>query len=283
MIVLWEGFGVDTPSIVSIDTQRPHQARIWNHWLGGKENYPIDRSVGDKVMEVFPEIVDIARHTRAFLLRVTHFLVAEQGIRQILDIGTGLPTADNTHEVAQRIAPGTRVVYVDNDPLVLSHARALLTSTAEGATDYVDADVRDPATILEQAARTLDLDQPVALMLLGVMGNVPDADDPQGIVRTLMAELAPGSWLVVNDGTDVLERAQASPADETGRAEAIRLYVEAGALPYFARTPEFIAGYFEGLDLVEPGVVSTPLWRPDLPELDRPREVDAFCGVARKP
>ncbi|MGK5556993.1 SAM-dependent methyltransferase [Actinomadura kijaniata] len=271
------------PHSVDFDIQHPHSARIWNYWLGGRDNYPVDRTVGGQMLALFPEMVDIARAARAFLGRATRYLVGERGVRQILDIGTGLPTADNTHQVAQRIAPETRVVYVDNDPMVLAHARALLTSTPEGATEHIDADVRDPASILESAARTLDLAEPVALMLLGVLGHVADEEDPQGIVRELVAALAPGSFLVINDGTNVLGARPAASADETARAAALRLYAQSGAVPYVPRSPDFIARHFEGLELVEPGVVSTTLWRPDPSPGERPREVDSFCGVARKP
>jgi hypothetical protein len=266
-----------------IDTSRPHQARIWAYWLGSKDCYPIDREVGDKVMEVFPEIVDVARQSRAFLVRVVRFLVEEQGICQFLDVGTGLPSVDNTHEVAQRAAPESRVVYVDNDPLVLAHASALLSSTPEGVCDYIDADVRDTARLLERAGETLDFTRPIALLLLGIMGNVPDSDDPPAIVRTLVDALPSGSYLVVNDGTNVLGVTEDTPADATGRAESTRLYVEAGAQPYHPRTPEYLAGFFEGLEMLPPGVVSTPLWRPDFPQIREPKPIDSFCGVARKP
>ncbi|MDL4777794.1 MULTISPECIES: SAM-dependent methyltransferase [Thermomonosporaceae] len=266
-----------------IDTRRPHQARIWNHWLGGKDNYPVDRDVGDRIMRVFPEIADIARHSRALLVRVVRFLAEEQGVRQFLDVGTGMPGLDNTHEVAQRVAPGARVVYVDNDPLVVAHARALLTGLPAGSCDYLEADVRDPGDIIERAAATLDFSQPIALLLLGIIGNVPDEDDPVAIVRTLTSRLPSGSFVVVNDGTNVLGVTDDTPADATARAEALRLCADAGSVPYHARTPGFIAACLEGLELLEPGVVSTPLWRPDFPEIDEIEPLDSFGGVARKP
>jgi len=156
-----------------IDYSRPHSARIWNYWLGGKDNYPVDREVGDKFVAIFPGQVDIARHSRAFLGRAVRFLAGEAGVRQFLDIGTGLPTKDNTHQVAQDVAPESRIVYVDNDPLVLAHARALLTSTPQGACDYIDADLRGPGKILTEAARTLDFAQPIALIMLGILGHIP--------------------------------------------------------------------------------------------------------------
>ncbi len=158
----------------SIDVTKAHTARIWNYWLGGKDNYPADREVGEHIRAVLPEIVDAARAQRAFLVRIVRYLVGDAGIRQFLDIGTGLPTANNTHEVAQATAPECRIVYVDNDPLIMAHARALLTSTPEGATDYVDADLHNPDTILREAAQTLDFTRPIALMLLGIIEHILD-------------------------------------------------------------------------------------------------------------
>src|SRR5215468_5447246 len=157
-----------TPS-PKIDTSVPYPARIWNYWLGGKDNYPVDRAAGEEYVKVFPGIVDIARHSRYFPARAVRFLAGDAGIRQFLDVGTGLPTVDNTHEVAQRVAPECKIVYVDNDPLVLVHARALLTSTPEGVCDYIDADLHQPATILTSARHILDFTQPIALMMLGIV------------------------------------------------------------------------------------------------------------------
>ena len=264
-----------TDSSPQVDTSVPHSARVWNYWLGGKDNYPVDRAAGDQFREMFPEIVDAARASRGFLTRAVRFLAGEAGIRQFLDVGTGLPTVDNTHEVAQRIAPESRIVYVDNDPLVLTHARALLTSTPQGATDYIDADLREPDEILAAAARTLDFDQPVALMLLGIIGHMGDYDEARAIVRRLVAPLAPGSYLALNDGTAVVHK------EAVERAQV--LYNQSGAVPYHPRSPEQIAGFFEGLELLEPGVVSCPRWRPDAqPGGGLPAEVDMFGGVARK-
>ncbi|MBX6357770.1 MAG: SAM-dependent methyltransferase [Micromonosporaceae bacterium] len=256
-----------------LDTSRPHSARVWNHFLGGKDHFAADRQLGEQIRAVYPQIVEVARQSRAFLRRAVTHLTAEAGVRQFLDIGTGLPTADNTHEVAQRIAPESRVVYVDNDVLVLVHARALLTSTAEGACAYVDADVRDPDTVLAEAAKTLDFTRPVGLTMLGILGNVVDYDEARWIVRRLVAALPSGSFLVVNDGTNVIQ--------PQARDRATQLSVDAG-MPYIARSPEQIAGFFDGLDLLEPGVVSTPRWRPD-PDGGLPDEVDVFCGVGRVP
>jgi hypothetical protein len=266
-----------------IDTSVPHSARIWNYWLGGKDNFPVDREVGDEFLTIFPGQVDIARHSRAFLGRAVRYLAGEAGIRQFLDIGTGLPTENNTHEVAQAVAPDARIVYVDNDPLVLAHARALLTSTPEGATAYVDADLREPELILTRSAETLDFDQPIALMMLGILGHIPDEDRPEQIVARLVNALASGSYVVINDGTNVLHGQGEGPvADESARARAIRRYVEAGGVAYHLRTPQRIEGFFDGLELVDPGVVSVSRWRLDTPGR-LPAEVDAFCGVARKP
>jgi O-methyltransferase involved in polyketide biosynthesis len=257
------------------DTTVSHSARIWNYWLGGKDNYTADRLAGDKVAAMLPSIVAQARADRAFLGRAIRYVAGEAGIRQFLDIGTGLPTADNTHQVAQRVAPQSRIVYVDNDPLVLVHARALLTSTPEGACDYIDGDLRDPDKILDEAARTLDFARPVALMLLGVLHHIPDTDEAYSIVRRLAAALAPGSFLAINHSTSAVHGA--------AMAEAVRHWNKVGTPTMTLRSPQQIALFFDGLDLLEPGVVSCSRWRPDpAPEAGQPAEVDEFCGVARK-
>lgn len=255
-----------------IERTVPHSARVWNYWVGGKDHFAVDRELGDRVREVFPGIVDIARVSRAFLSRAVQYLAGEAGIRQFLDIGTGLPTADNTHELAQAIAPQSRVVYVDNDPMVLVHARALLTSNPEGATDYIDADVRDLDTILQGAARTLDFTRPVALMMLGILGNVADYDEAGAIVDRLLAAVPSGSYLVINDGADT----------EPAHVEAQHTANKAGH-PYHLRSPKQITGFFDGLELLEPGVVSTPRWRPQLGPSGVPAELPVFCGIGRKP
>jgi O-methyltransferase involved in polyketide biosynthesis len=261
----------DDDYISKLDTGVPHGARTWNYWLGGKDNFAIDREVGERVRAVYPQIVDVAVASRAFLARVVRYLAGEAGVRQFLDIGSGLPTAENTHQVAQRVAPDSRVVYVDNDPLVLLHARALLTSTAAGATSIVDADLHDPDTILREAARTLDFAQPIAVVLMGILGYVQDYDEARAIVRRLLDGVPPGSYLVVNDGTRT--------TDES--AQAARIANEAGVL-YQLRTREQIAGYLDGLELVEPGVVTAPTWRPEPGATDL-HVVQAVCGVGRKP
>jgi S-adenosyl methyltransferase len=176
-----------------IDTSVPHSARFWNYLLGGKDNYPVDRALGDQIAKVAPGLVDVARGSREFIIRSVTYLAGEVGIRQFLDVGTGLPTANNTHEVAQRVAPDSRIVYVDNDPLVLTHAAALLTSSPEGATDYIDADLHDPDTIIREAGRTLDFTRPVALMLTGVMGHVKSDDEARSIIGRLMDAMPPAA------------------------------------------------------------------------------------------
>jgi hypothetical protein len=254
-----------------IDTSVPHSARIWNYWLGGKNNYAVDRVAGDRYRGIYPGIVDIARAARAFHTRAVRYLVGEEGIRQFLDVGTGLPTVDNTHEVAHRVAPECRVVYVDNDPLVLVHARALLTSEPPGVTEYIEEDVRDPEAILAQAAKTLELTRPVALMLMGIMGHIVDDAEARSILRRLVTGLAPGSFLVLRDATDTSE----------AFAEAQRFYNRTGAAPYRLRSPERITRFFDGLELVEPGVVSPLQWRPEATVFGPPRHVEMACGVGR--
>ncbi len=261
--------------MTEIDTSVPHSARIWNYWLGGKDNYPVDEAAGDAYTAVFPGIVTIARGSRAFLGRAIRHLVLEAGVRQFLDVGTGLPTVDNTHEVAQRYAPEARIVYVDNDPLVLAHARALLTSTPEGATAYEDMSLYEPERILEAASRTLDLSRPTALILSGILGHVADHAVARDLVGRLMAGLPSGSHLCVNDGSRGTDPAYEAAQDG---------YNETGAVPYFLRPVEQIEAYFEGLDLVDPGVVSVPLWRPDpSPDGTEPRPIGQHGGLARKP
>ena len=257
-----------------IDTFVPHSARVWNYWLGGKDNYPVDQEAGEAFLKVFPGMAQGARASRAFLGRTVRYLAGEVGIRGFLDIGTGLPTADNTHEVAQVFAPDSRIVYVDNDPLVLAHARALMRGTEQGATEYLHADLREPERILESAAGTLDLDRPVALMLMGILGHVADHDEARDLVRRLMDPLPSGSFLTINDGTNVHSAAN---------VEAHEQYNQSGGTPYVQRSPEEIAAFFEGLELVEPGVVSVTRWRYEENGFGVPPEVDGYGGVARKP
>ncbi|MFC4496993.1 SAM-dependent methyltransferase [Streptomyces ovatisporus] len=262
----------DPELLAKIDSTVPHSARIWNYWLGGKDNYPVDHEAGDEFARIFPGIVDAARGSRYFLARAVRHLTAQEGIRQFLDIGTGLPTVDNTHEVAQRLAPDARIVYVDNDPLVLVHAHALLSSTPEGVTDYVDADVREPSVILERAAATLDFTEPVGLMMLGIMGHIPDDDLAGSLVRRLLDALPSGSFLTLSDGTDI----------SAVRQQAHEKYNSSGAVPYHLRSPEQLGRLFDGLDLLEPGLVPVTQWRPDhTPFPVTP--VTTYGGVGRKP
>ncbi|WP_030937898.1 SAM-dependent methyltransferase [Streptomyces sp. NRRL S-646] len=257
-----------------IDTLRPHTARIWNYWLGGGDYYEVDRIAGDRIRELHPAIGEYARADRLFLGRAVRHLVADAGIRQFLDIGTGLPTADNTHEVAQRLAADARIVYVDNDPLVLAHARALLTSSPEGRTDHLDEDLRNVDSILERAADTLDFTRPVALMLLGVVIFIGDDEDPYGMVRRLMDALPSGSHLVLSH---TITSPALSEVDE-----AVRFWNEHGVPALTQRTPEAVARFFDGLELLEPGVVSCSRWRPEPAEPVEPQEVALYGGVGRK-
>ncbi|WP_422769651.1 SAM-dependent methyltransferase [Plantactinospora sp. WMMC1484] len=248
----------------------PHAARIWNYWMGGKDNFQADRAAGAAVAEVYPEIVVMARQSRRFLIRAVRYLAAEAGVRQFLDVGTGLPTMQNTHAVAQEIAPDSRIVYVDNDPMVLMHARALLASTsAEGLTTYVHADYHEPEKILERAGEALDFSKPVAVMFMGVLGYEPDLDAVRSIVGRMMAPAASGSHLVLWDGTDT------SPAVVDGADKL----VESGGLPYILRSPDQLADCFADLTMIEPGLVPITRWRPDDPDAEH---IDAYGAVARK-
>jgi S-adenosyl methyltransferase len=261
----------DDAAGTGIDSTVPHSARIWNYWLGGKDNYAVDRAAGDQFSAIYPRIVDIARADRHFLGRVVRFLAGEAGVRQFLDVGTGLPTADNTHQVAQRVAPESRIVYVDNDPLVLTHARALLTSSPEGTTNYVDADMGDPEKVLQEAAKWLDLTQPVALTLMGVLGHVIDYAEARSIVAGLLDGLSAGSYLAINDSVNTSEALE----------EALQQYEASGAVPYRTRSLEQFTGFFDGLELVEPGVVLVADWRPDPGSVSGP-EIPQVGAVGRK-
>jgi len=257
------------------DTNVPQSARVWNYWLGGKDNFAADREIGDQIRQMNPHIAEIAVAQRAFLVRTVTYLTREAGIRQFLDIGTGLPTANNTHEVAQSVAPESRIVYVDHDPLVLAHARALLVGTPEGATDYIDADLREPDKILVEATKTLDFTQPVALILLGITGHITDDEGAYGIVRRLLAALPSGSYLALCDDTNVIH--------PEAMDEMVRQWNESGENPRVNRTPERLARFFDGLEILEPGIVSVTRWRPDPSEAGEIPEVDDFGGVGRKP
>jgi hypothetical protein len=259
-----------------IDTTVSHSARIWDYWLGGKDNYPVDREVGDQIAQLLPDIVTHARADRLFLGRAVRYLAGEAGIRQFLDIGTGLPTVDNTHEVAQRVAPACRIVYVDNDPLVLVHARAMLTSTPEGTTDYIHADMYDPASIIAGAARTLDLTRPAAITMLGVLWHVLDDDQAYSILTRLLGPLAPGSHLAIAHPT----------LEVTGEkmAKAIEYWNLHGTPPGTHRTRQRLAALLDRLELelVPPGLVSATRWRPEATPFGEPEEIDQFVAVGRK-
>lgn len=261
---------------VDLHTDQPHTARVYDYFLGGKDNYDADREAGEAVKGQWPGAVVAARVNRDFMHRATRHL-ARSGITQFLDIGTGIPTAPNLHQVAQEVNPEVRVVYVDNDPLVLSHARALLTGTREGRTEYVQADVRTPEAILDAAAlaQTLDLARPVALSLVALLHFVTDADDAHGIVRMLVDAVAPGSYLVLSHVT---------PDFDPAAIESLtRIYHGAG-LPLQPRSRDEFAQFFEGLELLDPGVVPAPRWRPDgiAPPAGRDAEASLYAAVARK-
>ena len=261
---------------LSIDTTTPHPARRYNYLLGGKDNFAADRESGDLLEKIFPSVRVSALENRRFLQRGVGFLASECGIDQFLDIGTGLPTADNTHEVAQRINPRTRVVYVDNDPLVLAHARALLTSTPEGRTDYIDADLRDPAAILQSATDTLNFDRPIAVMLVAVLHFIESNSDARDVVCHLVESLAPGSYLAVSHMTidNVSEQ----------EADAYHQILAQGKHDAFARTHAEFVEFFDGLELVDPGVVVISDWRSTVAPEDRPtaQQVASYGAIARK-
>jgi trans-aconitate methyltransferase len=265
------GEGVAEPPL--IDTSVAHPARIYDYWLGGKDNFAADREAGELALRAYPELAQAVQSNRAFLARAVRYLTGAAGIRQFLDIGTGIPAASNTHEVAQQEAPETRIVYVDNDPIVLTHARALLTSTPQGACAYIQADLHDPPAILAEAAKTLDFSQPMALMLLAVLQFVPDAEDPYALVSRLVDALPPGSFLVISHPTDDFN---------PNRGESIQRYNERSAGQATLRGQEETARFFDGLELVEPGVVAVAKWRPD-GDLTASRPSSMWCGVARKP
>ena len=259
-----------------IDFSIPHSARTWDWFLGGKDNFTPDRELGEQILQVLPDVRDAARADREFLIRSVSYLVGEAGIRQFLDLGTGLPTANNTHQVAQRLATDARIVYVDNDPMVLAHARALLVGTSDGATDYLHADAGHPAGILSQAARTLDFSQPVAIMMLGILQFIVDDAQARSTVDTLLASVPSGSYLAI---------AHPIAGVDPKLDEAIRMWNEQGIDPQQLRTHDEVAGFFAGLELLEPGVVPCPQWRPD-PARDTVTPDTApwrVCGVARKP
>jgi hypothetical protein len=259
----------------TFDTRVPNPARMWNYWVGGKDNFAADREAADRVLEAMPAMPLIARLVRRFLIDAVYQLADGCGIRQFLDIGTGLPTADNTHDVAQRAAPESRIVYVDHDPVVLNHARALLTSSTDGETDYIQADLRDTGSILDGAARTLDFRQPVAVLLIAVLHFIPDADDPYGIVKRLMDGVPPGSYLVIAHAASDIA------ADEA--AEMSRRYNELSSVPITLRSRDQVARFFDGLDLMRPGLVPLSQWQVSgRADHSTASDLAGYCGIGRK-
>jgi O-methyltransferase involved in polyketide biosynthesis len=257
------------------DPTVPNPSRMWNYWLGGKDNFAADREAAEQVLQVMPTMPMIARAARLFLIDAVHQLADRHGIRQFLDIGTGLPTADNTHDVAQRAAPESRIVYVDYDPVVLSHAQALLTSSPEGRTDYIQADLRDTDTILKGAARTLDFGRPVAVLLIAVLHFIPDADDPYAIVARLMDAVPSGSYLVMaHAASDIAPEAS---------AEMARRYNQMSSASITPRSREQVARFFDGLDMAPPSLVPISQWGLSGQIDSTVGGLVGYCGIGRKP
>ncbi len=260
---------------VVIDTSKAHQARVYDYWLGGKDNFAVDREAAELALAAYPGLRRGVRAQRAFLANAVTYLAGPVGIRQFLDIGTGIPTANNTHEVAHSVAPDARIVYVDNDPIVLAHARALLTGMQPGTTSYLDADLRDTARILEDAAEVLDFGQPIAVLLIGILQLIPDEDDPRGIVARLLDAVPPGSWLAIfHPASDIL-------ADQIGAAA--RQVSARSVVPTTLRTKAEITQFFDGLELLEPGLVQVHRWLPGSAAPDVGDQVAGYAGLARKP
>jgi hypothetical protein len=257
-----------------IDTSVAHPARVYDYWLGGSNNFPADREAAERVLAATPGLRSRVRANRAFLARAVRYLAAEAGIRQFLDIGTGIPAANNTHEVAQTVAPDARIVYVDNDPIVLAHAASLLAGSPQGATQYIDGDLRDAPVILDAAARTFDLTRPVAVMLVGILHLIQDSEDPYRIVGGLIDALPSGSCLAISHPASDISASQ---------GEAQRRYNERVSIPQTLRTRDEVSRFFERLDLVPPGVVYVHAWRPDPGDAPPEGGVSAYGGVARKP
>ncbi len=262
--------GAERPAF---DTSVAHIARVYDYWLGGKDNFAADRAAAEQAIAAWPDIVLSVRANRAFLARVVRYLAGEAGIRQFLDIGTGIPASSNTHEVAQSVAPESRVVYVDNDPVVLAHARALLTSGPHGVTSYVDADLRDTGRVLSAAAEILDFSRPVAVMLMAILQHVDNAENPYAIVATLVDSLPPGSYLALSHpASDIEAEAQGKLAERLNKTMAEKVTM---------RDRAQVARFFDGLELVEPGLVRVPEWRP-ASEADATGPAGLWGGVGRK-
>ena len=265
-----DGHGEESPTF---DTSVAHVARVYDYWLGGKDNFAADRAAGEQAIAAYPDIVFSVRANRAFLARTVRYLTAEAGIRQFLDIGTGIPTSNNTHEVAQSVAPGARVVYVDNDPIVLAHARALLTSGPAGLTSYIDADLRNAGEILETAAQTLDFSRPVAVVLMAILHLIGDEDDPYGIVATLMDAVPPGSYLTLSHiASDIETEALGEARDRVSKLMPVKQTY---------RSHAEVMRFFDGLDMVEPGLVRVQQWRPSS-EVEAKSPAALWGGVGRK-
>ncbi|MBO0855753.1 MAG: SAM-dependent methyltransferase [Nocardia sp.] len=255
-------------------TDIPNSARVWDFWMGGKDNYEADRAAGEAGLRIAPCIEDIARESREFLIRAVSYLAGTAGVRQFLDIGTGLPTMQNTHQVAQQIAPDCRVLYVDHDPVVIAHARAMLSSrTAEGSTAIVNADFHEPETIIAEAHRFLDPSRPIAVMFTGVLGHARSYPDMLRVVRTMMAAVPSGSYLLLSDGTD----------DDSAYVDLCAEYAKTGGTPYVPRSRAEIAAAFDGLEPIPPGYTSITRWAGESQVRERAAEVPAYGGIARKP
>jgi SAM-dependent methyltransferase len=268
-----DGTPPDGTEAPSFDTSVAHVARVYDYWLGGKDNFAADRVAAERAIEAYPDIVYSVRANRAFLARTVRYLARGAGIRQFLDIGTGIPTANNTHEVAQSVDTGCRVVYVDNDPVVLAHGRALLVSDGEGLTHFIDADLRDTGRILAGAAGTLDLSQPVAIMLMAILQHIDEADDPYQIVASLLAAVPPGSYLTISHpAADIETQQMARMAERLNQLMAEKVTF---------RTRAQVAPFFAGLEMVEPGLVRVQEWRPDT-EIEAKSPAALWGGMGRK-
>ena len=272
-----QGTGTDPELSPEINTNMAHSARVDDYWLGGKDNFPADRELAELMIQAIPNMRAMAAANRAFLSRAVRYLVGEAGIRQFLDLGTGIPTSPNVHEIAQATAPDTRVVYVDNDPIVLAHARALLTSQDAGETAFIMADLRQPGSILDHPTltATLDLGQPVAVLAVGVLMYFRDSDRPNPfeMVATMLAPMPSGSYLALTTPTPDFN------LEETAKAVAA---AEAAGITLVPRSKAEVERFFTGLELVDPGVAPMLAWRPDEPPAD-PESAYYWAGVARKP
>ncbi len=266
--------GSSSGELPAFDTSVANAARMWNYWIGGKDNFRADREAGDVVLEAMPALPLVARMLRRFLITTVDELTAA-GVRQFLDIGTGLPTADNTHDVAQRAAPESRIVYVDHDPVVISHAQALLTSSTAGKTDYIQADLRDWPAISAGAQQTLDFSQPVAVLLIAVLHFILDAEDPHLMISRMMADLAPGSYLVIGHAASDIEAGTAAAMASS--------YNATSDLTITPRDRATVARFFDGLEMTGAGLRPLAQWWGSSPDASAETGLSCYCGVARKP